>query len=1134
MTVARGDGSPERLGGALRRLHYKATRRAHSVGRHHTNTPPKVVVMGSSTTSDKTINTSTDSAATALTSVTGTDDSMDAEPEGAANLIDCAPIQPIPQEPPSTAPPHYHRAQDSSEIDSPSYTKPQSATDILDSPRPGPARFVFDVPLPEPKKEERKPRSEKRNKTTVQETAPSTSIQIPYDSKMEMPKSPKINQTKYETHFKFEPEKRRASEKFELDKRRGSEKFEPEKRRGSEARKQKDKEYYKDDVAKLRRQLEGTEVFTRARRRSSAHQHSVPPPCSRRQSTAAQVHVTANPLDAASSMPPGRTTIVVQQPSLSLDYGGCATILVREGDDCRRKSRVCSDHIQQLLDVTSHFTSEDVDEFDKRYGSPHHARSQSVKAARSRTGERQLLGLPQQRARVASMPNTGVEEEYYRLRHFSITAAADTTDGTNTTTTTTTWCCQCWLSTIKAGGGGVGGSGCIIIMSMTSFTISVSGNEPVLNVDFQPALELDIDGFYECALVYFKTFNTIPNVDKSNNLFHYGDDIIAIPEGSYELSSIIHLLKEEMSKRTKGSEGEGMVAVADILSQILVEGTVEKGCLLVNNGAAFLFQDIRYELNGVEIDQARNCGITSTMKGLVSYTKEMDHSLQTAGWEVGAKKIHDKFTVTIPLSHILGFAEDYKKVIMNGKHELILNRASTDVNCLDLAAVDANTRLGEKRSRVSDEELPLRAKDDASTSKKRKCDICETDVTSLHNHLKSAMHKQSLKCEMYDGDTEIVTSAFKSRIISYRLFSKDEYLTPEDFMESVRLRVINLIEENISRVKSAVKVNLELFGRYSKWIKVNDNDQEVEEVKSFNTKNKVISLDASKINKIYQSFMEEIRVKAEDFQERDSGWAISKVLHLEVNINKYQPLQGSSYIPLPKWVQARKACINVKNDDNACFAWAVVSALYPDDESGERSVCVLLAGEESEITFMDAPADQLVTDGCAHGYCVVYSTAERSSFAEAERSLQGLWAAGHTARRAVILVGNKADLARSRAVNTDEGKSLATSYECKFIETSVGINHNVDELLVGLLTQIRLKQQHAERVRKRSTTRKNRGRARSPQNDVTAPAPPQSVSAASTPRKRTRLSASVKVRGLLGRVWARDSKSKSCENLHVL
>lgn len=41
----------------------------------------------------------------------------------------------------------------------------------------------------------------------------------------------------------------------------------------------------------------------------------------------------------------------------------------------------------------------------------------------------------------------------------------------------------------------------------------------------------------------------------------------------------------------------------------------------------------------------------------------------------------------------------------------------------------------------------------------------------------------------------------------------------------------------------------------------------------------------------------------------------------------------------------------------------------------------------------------------------------------------------------------------------------------------------------------------------------------------------------SSPRKvrGTRTSASLKVKGLLGRVWAaRDSKSKSCENLHVL
>lgn len=42
-----------------------------------------------------------------------------------------------------------------------------------------------------------------------------------------------------------------------------------------------------------------------------------------------------------------------------------------------------------------------------------------------------------------------------------------------------------------------------------------------------------------------------------------------------------------------------------------------------------------------------------------------------------------------------------------------------------------------------------------------------------------------------------------------------------------------------------------------------------------------------------------------------------------------------------------------------------------------------------------------------------------------------------------------------------DGRCLAVAFRVKFIEVSVGINHNVDELLVGLLHQIRLKQAQA-------------------------------------------------------------------------
>ncbi|XP_058986880.1 uncharacterized protein LOC101890830 isoform X2 [Musca domestica] len=233
-----------------------------------------------------------------------------------------------------------------------------------------------------------------------------------------------------------------------------------------------------------------------------------------------------------------------------------------------------------------------------------------------------------------------------------------------------------------------------------------------------------------------------------------------------------------------------------------------------------------------------------------------------------------------------------------------------------------------------------------------------------------------------------------------------------------------------------------------------------------------------------------------------------------------------------------------------------------DDDSGEKSVSVLLSGEESELIFIDHPYAEMTPDDCLacydpHGYCVIYSASDRESFNVAEHILQVLWTNQNIAQKAVILVANKADLARSRLISADEGKAMATAYDCKFIETSVGINHNVDELLVGLLSQIRLKLENPEKSRdmfRKRSIRKSKRRACSPLSgaclsgnaNVNTPLGPMANvisdvstppgSAHSSPRKYrgSRTSTSLKVKGLLGRVWARDSKSKSCENLHVL
>lgn len=117
-------------------------------------------------------------------------------------------------------------------------------------------------------------------------------------------------------------------------------------------------------------------------------------------------------------------------------------------------------------------------------------------------------------------------------------------------------------------------------------------------------------------------------------------------------------------------------------SQLIIEGTTTKNSTFINNGAAYLFQDIRYELNGVEIDRTKNCGVTTTMKGIVSYGDEESKGLENSCWNMnGFKEVDGEFCFTIPLRHLLGFAEDYNKVIVNAKHELILNRSSSDLNC---------------------------------------------------------------------------------------------------------------------------------------------------------------------------------------------------------------------------------------------------------------------------------------------------------------------------------------------------------------------------------------------------------------------------------------------------------------------
>ena len=72
------------------------------------------------------------------------------------------------------------------------------------------------------------------------------------------------------------------------------------------------------------------------------------------------------------------------------------------------------------------------------------------------------------------------------------------------------------------------------------------------------------------------------------------------------------------------------------------------------------------------------------------------------------------------------------------------------------------------------------------------------------------------------------------------------------------------------------------------------------------------------------------------FKRQGSNWRFHSVLSLYLHTVKYVQLGGSSYIPLPKFLAAKKAMINLKNDDDECFKWTVTRALTPAAKNSER------------------------------------------------------------------------------------------------------------------------------------------------------------------------------------------------------
>ena len=128
---------------------------------------------------------------------------------------------------------------------------------------------------------------------------------------------------------------------------------------------------------------------------------------------------------------------------------------------------------------------------------------------------------------------------------------------------------------------------------------------------------------------------------------------------------------------------------------------------LINNAIMFLFSQIRFLVNNIEIESILNPGQATTIKGLLIYGNELTtgEGMNMCWYKDTTKNAEDTnegfknrrnfiitkpnpvgtFSFAVPLSHMFGFCEDYTKVIYGVKQSLILSR-QTDSDAIYHAA----------------------------------------------------------------------------------------------------------------------------------------------------------------------------------------------------------------------------------------------------------------------------------------------------------------------------------------------------------------------------------------------------------------------------------------------------------------
>ena len=153
------------------------------------------------------------------------------------------------------------------------------------------------------------------------------------------------------------------------------------------------------------------------------------------------------------------------------------------------------------------------------------------------------------------------------------------------------------------------------------------------------------------------------------------------------------------------------------------------------------------------------------------------------------------------------------------------------------------------------------------------------------------------------------------------------------FFQTTKNQFVNVCRNEVRELNSA-KVQFGLLVRFY----VNRNGEDEYMTHYFKDKDPIIlnQYNDDLLQQIIDQFIDLVRGKIEGWSEKGSGWVVDEILEAFINVARYNPLRGGTYMELPHFLKNKKAIINVKNKDNMCLRWALRAHLFPANKNGDR------------------------------------------------------------------------------------------------------------------------------------------------------------------------------------------------------